>query len=1090
MSNNSNNPNRRLSGINPLAYTGVEPRTPPQLTQEKRRPTVNDYYYDIGTIWLVKGTEEVWMLVGKFNPITNAQEANWTLTTSGDLTFHMDDDNDAHPLLGVVNVVGGVNIDTSATVPGGQEIQIALQDNITVAGTVHLGSTPSGVLQTDAAGLIQATNGANGQVLIGGAGQPIWADLTSGDGSVVFTPGPNSLDLSVAPGVGGFGGLIDGVGVTAVPDGAGKVTIANGTMITATAAPANTITVGITDAGAVATPQVVFAPAIGGAAAWGRLATAGGATIGEAGGVITITAGAGGAGGAVILHTDAADAVLDIVDDSMTIVGGNVIQTSGAVNTVTVGLTQGTDGQLILGATGLAPAWGALTSADGNITFTPGANTLDLTLTDPGVDGQVLISSAAGVPIWAGLTAGAGILITPNNNQITITNTGGGGGGGGILVLDCISGTATPDPATPTLVYVEGDANPAIGYNNITTIGTADLVEIKLKEAIALPTTNAGGTAGVIYFDGPVGDPAAVRFIHKMGTNNTFLGSGAGNLALTVGSATGNTAVGRAAMDAVTTGANNTCVGLSSLGAMTTGSSNVAVGQGALDTLTTGSSNVAVGRNALTAATTSSYNTAVGALCLDAVTTGAQNTALGYQSGSALTTGTNSVAVGYQALLTATTSDYNTAIGHSALLNATSAQYNTAVGHRALQAASTGGFNTAVGADAGEALTTSTYNVAIGFQALNKTTTGTYNVAIGASTIRESTTSSQNTAIGYGSMLLSTGSGFNTVVGYEALYQSITGYNTAVGNGVLRNSTTGTANTAVGGRSVTGVDSALYNLTTGTNNVAVGSRSLYQLTTGTGNTAIGYGAGSALTGGEGNNILIDAAGTAGISNRISIGDTQTTCYVRGIYNVALAGTKHPVWIDSTGKLGEGVTGGMVALAASMNSTVSNVSGDDTQFYLGSTAVTVPSYVFTGGGAYQAGGAGSYAQYTIPVTGIYLLAFNIRLNGIQAPFPPPPPPPATAVDPIAIEVRSGAGALLRTWSHFPTLTWNGWQTYTSVAFTVVDTLTAGYLIRWFIQLDYRPGPDFTATGRAKVIGIDGTIGGQKFTYVSVTLLTTQ
>jgi len=151
----------------------------------------------------------------------------------------------------------------------------------------------------------------------------------------------------------------------------------------------------------------------------------------------------------------------------------------------------------LLGATGLPPAWANLTSADGNITFTGGANTLDLTLTNPVVDGQLLISSNAGVPIWAGLTAGAGITIVPNHNQITITNSGGGGGAGGINVLDCISGTCTPDPATPTLVYIEGDANPAIGYNNITTIGTADLVEIKLNASIALPTTNAGGTAGV-----------------------------------------------------------------------------------------------------------------------------------------------------------------------------------------------------------------------------------------------------------------------------------------------------------------------------------------------------------------------------------------------------------------------------------------------------------------------------------------------------------------------------------------------------------------------------------------------------------------
>ena len=45
----------RLSGLNPLAYMGVEPLTPPALVvQQTMTPTVNDFQnFNVGTFWLV-----------------------------------------------------------------------------------------------------------------------------------------------------------------------------------------------------------------------------------------------------------------------------------------------------------------------------------------------------------------------------------------------------------------------------------------------------------------------------------------------------------------------------------------------------------------------------------------------------------------------------------------------------------------------------------------------------------------------------------------------------------------------------------------------------------------------------------------------------------------------------------------------------------------------------------------------------------------------------------------------------------------------------------------------------------------------------
>ena len=46
-------------------------------------------------------------------------------------------------------------------------------------------------------------NGTNGQVIIGGGANPIWANITSTGGSITITTGPNSINLEAAGGGGG-----------------------------------------------------------------------------------------------------------------------------------------------------------------------------------------------------------------------------------------------------------------------------------------------------------------------------------------------------------------------------------------------------------------------------------------------------------------------------------------------------------------------------------------------------------------------------------------------------------------------------------------------------------------------------------------------------------------------------------------------------------------------------------------------------------------------------------------------------------------------------------------------------------------------
>lgn len=70
--------------------------------------------------------------------------------------------------------------------------------------------------------------------------------------------------------------------------------------------------------------------------------------------------------------------VVGDANHNVNLVGANVVTTVASANTVTVQVTQGTNGQVILGATGADPVWSDLASTDGSITFTPGAGTLDL----------------------------------------------------------------------------------------------------------------------------------------------------------------------------------------------------------------------------------------------------------------------------------------------------------------------------------------------------------------------------------------------------------------------------------------------------------------------------------------------------------------------------------------------------------------------------------------------------------------------------------------------------------------------------------------------------------------------------------------
>lgn len=97
-------------------------------------------------------------------------------------------------------ITGDANLNTTAA---GAVLTINLNDSISILGPLTLSLLGTGVMQTDAAGLVTSDSGLDGEVLIGGGAAPAWDTITSTGGTVAMTDGPNSIDLAYSGGGGG-----------------------------------------------------------------------------------------------------------------------------------------------------------------------------------------------------------------------------------------------------------------------------------------------------------------------------------------------------------------------------------------------------------------------------------------------------------------------------------------------------------------------------------------------------------------------------------------------------------------------------------------------------------------------------------------------------------------------------------------------------------------------------------------------------------------------------------------------------------------------------------------------------------------------
>lgn len=137
-----------------------------------------------------------------------------------------------------------------------------------------------------------------------------------------------------------------------------------------------------------------------------------------------------------------------------------------------------------------------------------------------------------------------------------------------------------------------------------------------------------------------------------------------------------------------------------------------------------------------------------------------------------------------------------------------------------------------------------------------------------------------------------------------------------------------------------------------------------------------------------NNILLGSPGVASQTNTIMIGNSSTNaCYVAGIYGNSIGTTNAPVLISNDNKLGTtGGSGndifGSLNFCAYLNSNVAGVTGDGTDYYLGSTTALTFQYNNSSGafvlGTGAGTGTGNAAYFEAPVNGTYYFLFLMQL----------------------------------------------------------------------------------------------------------------
>jgi hypothetical protein len=251
---------------------------------------------------------------------------------------------------------------------------------------------------------------------------------------------------------------------------------------------------------------------------------------------------------------------------------GSVNSVSAGDNFITIGGTTTNPTVSFKTATGdaryLTLSGGTMT---GNITFAAGQTFPGLVTSVTAGDGTIAIGGTASAPTVAVGTIAAGNIgngqvVKSVNGQTDAISIAGSNGLSASAAAGTVTVTSNATAANTASTIVSRDAGGSFAATTISASST-----------LALPDT-ASSSVGVITLGG-------TPFLHNFGTNDTFLGLGAGNFTMT-GPSHANTGLGHGVLAGLTTGGANTAIGDLALPAVTTGNSNIAIGQGAGNQLT------------------------------------------------------------------------------------------------------------------------------------------------------------------------------------------------------------------------------------------------------------------------------------------------------------------------------------------------------------------------------------------------------------------------------------------------------------------------------------------------------------------------
>ncbi len=368
------------------------------------------------------------------------------------------------------------------------------------------------------------------------------------------------------------------------------------------------------------------------------------------------------------------------------VLGGTGLSTTGATNVVTVNL----DVPVVVSSGGT----GKTTLTDRGLVIGRGTTAVDITAA--GTNGQVVIAATGANPAFATITStGSTIAFTLGANTLNLET-----GSAVAKSFTTNSGTATPSSGILSVVGSHG-LNTS-GATNVVTVAVNNTLTLGDLSAIAAGSSALTCTTGDITitsgnFNMPSTTSANVGVVEQNGNRflfsypdfrNTFLGVASGNFTMT---GISNVGIGHNAFQVATSAQACTCVGASAGDSITSGSFTTAIGFGCLQAISTGqdstgigyqcmnnntaAANVAMGRAALFNNTSGTGQTAIGHFSLSEAT-GSNNTALGHTAGRFLTTGIENVIIGGFALASGsvTSVSYNTILGFNSASQYTSTE--------------------------------------------------------------------------------------------------------------------------------------------------------------------------------------------------------------------------------------------------------------------------------------------------------------------------------------------------------------------------------------------------------------------------------